>query len=63
MVLSEILDLRRPTKNISPIEVSIRYRILNGENLTIKDGLRDQHIQLSLKITSHNVFELLWENN
>jgi len=39
-VLSETMSLRRPPKNISPIDVLIRYRVLHGEYLTTQDGLR-----------------------
>jgi len=47
--LSETLNLKRSPKKIYPIKVPIiKYRVLNGENLTTENGLSNQirHIQI-----------------
>ena len=38
-VLSETLGVKRSPKKKFPMGVPIRYQVLNGEDLTIGDGL------------------------
>ena len=39
-VLSETLSLRKPSKKYFTLRVSIRYQVLNDEDLTNVDALR-----------------------
>jgi len=55
-VLSETLDLKKTPKNISPIGVLVRYRVLNGEDLTI---MREIWLKRLVRLTQIVAFSML----